>query len=127
MKKDNNEIKRQSNVRARMVRKLREAGRLGLTNDELSKIAVRYGGTLGELYKRGYVIEKEHLGEGLYNYVLISEPETEKLDHKKAVDILIESVAEQGSVTAENLSWMIEELGLNVRRKANTYKNGALV
>jgi hypothetical protein len=123
----NNELERQDNGRVRMLNALRDAGKLGLTNEELTKYSVRYGAPLGELYKRGYVISKEHLGDGLYNYTLVSEPETENLNHKKAIDILLEKVSEIGSVTTSELSWLLEELNLNVKRKANTYKKGELV
>jgi hypothetical protein len=92
------EIKRQSNVRGKILDALRHAGNIGLTNVQLSKIGVRYGGHLGDLYKRGYVVDKENLGDGVYNYILVSEPEEEVIEHKSALDMLIEGVNKLGLV-----------------------------
>jgi hypothetical protein len=120
------EIKRQSNVRAKILDSLRKAGSHGLTNVQLSKIAVRYGGSLGELYKRGYIINKEHVGDGVYNYTLVEEPEEETLTHKTALELLVDGVNKIGLVDSKELVWLLDELGINVKRKANTYKKGEL-
>jgi hypothetical protein len=111
--------------RQEILRALRNAGRRGLTNVELSKIALRYGGYLGKLYELGYEIKKEHLGNGLFNYVLVKEPEVERTEIPKAVDYLLEEVALRGEVTAEELGQLIENLGVTVRYKAGTHQKTA--
>lgn len=100
---------------------LRTAGLKGLTNSELSKIALRYGGSLGELYKKGYTISKESLGEGLYRYWLVSEPSVEAV-REKAIDVLLSNVKSFGLVDAEQLLSIMNNSNIAVKYKANTYK-----
>lgn len=121
---DKKEIKRQANVRGKILDSLREAGSDGVTNVQLSKIAVRYGGSLGSLYKRGYMIDKEHVGGGVYKYTLVEEPDEEITVHKTALEMFIDGVDKIGLVDSKEVAWLLEELGLNVKRKANTYKKG---
>lgn len=104
---------------------LRMAGHKGLTNVDLSKITLRYDGYLGKLYELGYVIEKTNLDNGLYNYVLTREPEVENYELPKAVDVLLEKVALRGSVTQEELSKLIENIGVSIRYKAGTHQKSA--
>lgn len=104
---------------------LRNAGRKGVPNYELSKIALRYGAYLGKLYELGYTISKESLGNGVYNYVLVKEPVQEKPELPKAEDVLLEFVALHGSVTQEQLSKLIEDLGVTIRYKAGTHQKSA--
>lgn len=113
---------RRNSHRAKILNMLRNAGKKGVLNTEMSQVALRYGGTLGELYSRGYEIEKTNVGNGVYKYTLISEPKTEIVEHAKAKDILIDMVNSLGEIDGEELSWLLDELGFDVKRKANSYK-----
>ncbi|ALA47921.1 hypothetical protein ABE137_12170 [Brevibacillus laterosporus] len=101
---------------------LRNAGRTGVPNYELSKISLRYGAYLGKLYEVGYVINKESFGNGIFNYTLVKEPQQEKPELPKAEDVLLKFVASHGSVTQEQLGKLIKELGVSVRYKAGTHQ-----
>jgi hypothetical protein len=110
-----------ANKKEQILNVLRNAGKNGVTNAELSKIALRYGGHLGKLYEEGYKIEKLSLGNGLYNYTLISEPET-IVTREKALDKLLSEIDKLGAVTKEGLVAMLEANNISVKYKANTYK-----
>lgn len=116
---------RSDSKREEILVALRMAGRRGLTNADMSKLALRYGGYLGKLYEKGYVIEKTYLGNGIYNYVLVSEPQEENQELPKAVDVLLEWVALHGTVNQDELKNLIEEIGLSVRYKAGTHQKSA--
>lgn len=111
--------------RETILSKLRSAGGKGLTNEALSKIALRYGGAIGQLYQLGYVIDKVNLGQGLYKYILISEPKEEISTHVKAQDLLLDAVNSKSLITSQELGRLIEDLGLSVRYKAGTHKESA--
>lgn len=100
---------------------LRNSGRRGVTNVELSKIALRYGGYLGSLYEQGYKINKEHLGNGVFNYVLVSEPKGKVIEKPKALDLLIDTIGNK-FISGEDLVSMFEEIGLSVKYKAGTHQ-----
>lgn len=117
------EIKRLAKKHEQILNALRVAGKDGITNGELSKIALRYGGHLGKLYKEGYKIDKEFLGEGLYRYTLISEPET-IIVRQKALNKLLSEVEKHGSVDKDTLVELLEINNISVKYKANTYKQG---
>ncbi|AKQ08451.1 hypothetical protein PQE66_gp136 [Bacillus phage PBC2] len=108
--------------REQILNVLRSAGSKGVTNAELSVTALRYGGSLGELYKLGYEIETESLGDGLYKYTLVSEPET-LVKREKAIDLLLKEVEKQGMVSKNDLLAILENKNIAVKYKANTYKS----
>lgn len=102
---------------------LRMAGAKGKTNKDLSMVALRYGGYLGNLYKKGYVIDKEDLGNGLFNYVLIKEPdENTVLVTQTAFEKLYNSISEKGVVSADQFMDLIDEVGVTIRHKAGTHQ-----
>lgn len=109
------------NKTQQIIDALRSAGTKGLTNAELSTIALRYGGSLGTLYHRGYEVKKTYLGNGLYNYVLTHEPD-EIVVREKAMTKLMDAVAEKGLVSKSMLAEMMDNFGISVKYKANTYK-----
>jgi hypothetical protein len=115
------EQKRIAKKKEQILNALRNAGEIGITNAQLSKIALRYGGHLGKLYEEGYKIDKESLGDGLYNYTLVSEPET-IIIREKALDVLLSQVKELGSVSSEELYGLLNVNNISVKYKANTYK-----
>lgn len=118
---------RLASKREDILNALRSAGRKGLTNQELSKIALRYGGYIGLLYEAGYVINKINLKNGLFKYILVSEPKEELKIEKSAFDLLKEKVDEYGLVDSLKLDEIIERIGVSVRYNAGTHKKRALL
>ncbi|UUV46515.1 hypothetical protein [Bacillus phage vB_BanS-Thrax3] len=116
------EKQRIAKKREQVLNALREAGSQGITNAELSIIALRYGGYLGKFYELGYKIDKESLGDGLYRYTLVSEPET-LVKREKAIDLLLEEVDKHGMVNKNDLLAILENKNIAVKYKANTYKS----
>lgn len=108
-------------TRSQILVALRSRGKAGITNAELSKIALRYGGYLGQLYKRGYKIKKESLGHGLNRYTLISEPEVETPTIESAYDLLLRRVEDEVIIDKDDLRLIMSELGIVVRYKAGTF------
>lgn len=113
---------KQTTKRSEILMALRFANAKGVTNVELSKIALRYGGYLGKLYELGYVIEKESLGNGVYNYVLVEEPTEEVTSFTSAYELLVSAVEQRGSIDSTQLAEFINGLGLQVKYKAGTHQ-----
>lgn len=118
---DNIEKARIENKTQQLVDALRSAGRMGLTNAKLSEISLRYGGCLGTLYKRGYVIKKDYLSKGLYNYILVSEPE-EITVRETALTKLMDEVEKRGFINKSMLASLMDTNGIQVKYKPNTYQ-----
>lgn len=118
-----NETKRQENKKEQLLNALRVRGIIGagMTNAELSVIALRYGGYIGTLRKEGYEIETESLGDGEFLYTLISEP-AEPVVRRKAIDVLSEEAQKYG-INSDVLKSILEATGITVRFNANTYAN----
>ncbi|AYP68290.1 hypothetical protein PQE75_gp189 [Bacillus phage vB_BcoS-136] len=101
---------------------LRNAGNNGITNVELSEIALRYGGYLGKLYEQGYKIDRESVGEkGVHKYILVSEPQT-ILVREKAMDKLLSAVRKEEIIDVDGLIKILNDNNIAVKYKANTYK-----
>ena len=115
------EYERQKTKQEKILHALRKTKDNGITNEELSKIALRYGGYLGKLYKEGYKIKKESLGKGLYKYTLIEEPR-DKVVIKKAIDKLLLEISKKGKVDKDELVDIMNKCNISVKYKANTYK-----
>lgn len=115
------EKKRIVNKSCDIATALRNAGEKGMTNGELSKISLRYGGSIGYLRMQGFTISTEKIGNGLYNYVLISEP-VEHIEKPKAHNVLIDRVKELSFVSAEGLEKLFEDIGVSVRYNAGTHQ-----
>src|SRR5690554_5867955 len=80
-----------------IIEALRNAGDRGCTNVELKDLTGRMNNSLSFLYMEGYKIRAEHLGKGVYRYVLLEEPETKKPRYNEtgfvtAFDILAEEI-----------------------------------
>lgn len=61
--------------REKILLVLRNAGKEGVSNFDLSRICLRYSARVWELvHKYGFVIEGRHAGEQEYVYTLKSEP-----------------------------------------------------
>jgi hypothetical protein len=108
----------------KVLNSLRKAGESGLLNTDLLKISVRWSSRVQELYQEGYKIEHELVGNGVYRYRLISEPEVKKPKPKKATQVLIDKVNSifDGSVTSEQLSQLLDSEGFNIVRKIGAHK-----
>lgn len=117
---DSREKKRLETKRGQILNLLRSRGSEGITNVELSDVALRYGGHLGKLYELGYKIKKEPLGDGIFRYTLLSEPERERHERKPAIDILLDGVEKLG-VSKSEFENLLNELGIAVRFKPYTY------
>ena len=118
------EQKRQARVRDRLLEALR-ANKDGVTNAQLSKDynILRYGGTLGTLYREGYNIKVERFSGGLVKYTLISEPK-EKVLRPTAIEVLCETINAKGvNSTVESIKKLLDEAGVTLRFKAGTYQN----
>jgi len=110
--------------REQILTRLRNRGEVGATNAELSHISLRYGAHLGTLYQMGYKIEKESLGEGLYRYILKEEPEEGFAKMPKALEALKQHLLGLGyPVLTSNLDSILEDVGIAVKYKPNTYNN----
>jgi RNA binding exosome subunit len=106
----------------KIINALRLAGSEGVTNAELSKISLRYGGHLGNLYRQGYKILKYNLDGGLYKYVLIAEPADYKY-FKNAQEEILEAMAEKHTEeVAKDLEEMLDEKYFHIIRKSGWYQ-----
>lgn len=107
------------NQREKILNMLREAGEKGILNTEFNQIYVRWDARIRELYQEGYIIKAELLGNGIYNYTLISEPEVKHDKPKKAMDLLEEEIENQygGEVNVEQLKLLMSKEGLNIVRR----------
>ena len=116
-----NETIRQDTKKEQIINILRERPN-GITNVELSKVALRYGGYLGLLYRDGYKITKAHLGDGVYLYTLTEEPK-EKRQHSTAIETFACALQLNGmDDVASSLVELLEEAGVALRFKGGTYQ-----
>jgi|SRR5699024_2853768 len=113
--------KRMMNKKKDVLKALKDAGDNGLTNQELSRIALRYGAYLGEMYKEGYEIPKTNLGNGLFRYIYKSSPKN-KIVREKAIDKIINEIGKRGAVNKDEFVKILEEMNVSVKYKPNTYK-----
>lgn len=114
--------KRLITQRQKFIHALKEAGSEGLTNVELSKISLRYGGHLGDLYRKGYKIQIHNLDGGLYKYVLIAEPADIKY-FQNANEEIFEAIRENfdNAITWDGLKNLLEEKHFHIIRKSGWY------
>lgn len=105
------------NQKVRIIEALRLAGESGLTNKQLSKIAMRYTARMAELYKMGYNIKLDNLGSGVVKYTLLSEP-VKPVKQENALQ-KIESMIRQmgGEVTMSQLKEMLTYNNIIVAHK----------
>ena len=100
---------------------LRDAGEDGVTNAEMSKVSLRYGGHINELYRKGYKIKKFNLDGGLFRYILISEP-ANIIYFKNANDETIEDIEKMfGNEVSDGLKNYLDEKHFHVVRKKDWY------
>lgn len=121
--KESQEVSRQKSVKDKLLYILR-AYPNGITNKELSHNynILRYGGTLGELYKDGYNIKTERFVGGLTKYTLLSEP-TDKIERKTAIQVFCDHLNSKGAnASIESIQKVFDEVGVTIKFKAGTYK-----
>ncbi|MFF2889499.1 hypothetical protein [Paenibacillus sp. NPDC057967] len=108
---------------AQILDALRKAGAKGLANFEMYDICQRWAARLQELYKQGYKVRVENLGDGIYNYILVEEPTTILPIPERAQDILIREIEGKcgGKVTTAQLLNILQSNRLQVGRKARSY------
>lgn len=117
--------KRAKAQRKRIIEALRKAGVEGLTNVYLyDNITKSLGARLTDLYERGYNIQCTKVKDGVYKYVLISEPIKLKPKAKRAEDLLINQIETQfnGKIDTQHLIDLLRENDLIISRKAGAFK-----
>lgn len=89
----------------------------GVTNAELSKIALCYQTRIFELNQDGYKIEVNYIGRGLTRYVLVGEGEP--APKETVYDKVIKAIKANGnSVDSKLLKKILKESDANVCRKS---------
>jgi len=111
-----------SNKKNEILSALRQAGAKGVTNVELSAIALRYGGYLGNLYQDGHEIKTEHEENNIYRYYLINENKEAPVERPSAHDKLLSLVDDKMIVTAKTLEKLLNDNGIVLRYKANYHR-----
>lgn len=122
-KKANLEIKkkRQSQL-SLIIEMLKEAGEKGITNIAFKEITASLGARMSDLHAKGYVISSTHIGNGIYRYVLVKEPVQSMLKPKRAIEVLLSKIEENGgTVTSTQLVELLKKNDLLISRH-----NGAL-
>ena len=119
----NEDKKRLRTQQEKILQDLINAGEDGLTNSDLSKTSLRYGGHLGNLYKKGYKIRKQKLDGGLFRYFFISKPSKDYV-HNKAIDDFVEAVLKQGgNIEAFDIQPLMNQMGFQMNRRSNWYQD----
>jgi hypothetical protein len=120
---ENQEMNRLLTQKQKIILALKDAGADGMTNAELSRISLRYGGHLGHLYRAGYKIKKYNLDGGLYKYVLISEP-SNIVYFKNANDEIYEEIIEQfdDAISSLELQNLLHQKHFHIVRKQGWYE-----
>ncbi|OME55480.1 hypothetical protein BSK59_13465 [Paenibacillus odorifer] len=120
----NNETKiRTLTQKQKIISMLRAAGINGVTNVDLSEVALRYNARIQELYVEGYRIGVNDLAGGLTKYILIKEPETKRSKPEKALDILIDNIKENynNNISTEQLIEELQASNFTVRRRNRSF------
>lgn len=105
--------------RPRIIAALKSAGEDGITNVDLNKICFRYSSHIGTLRMKGYIIDVEHLGEGVIKYTLKYAPPEDQPKPEKAIEIFFDAVGE-AKVDKYDLLEIIKAHGLNIVRKSGS-------
>lgn len=94
-----------------------------MANYELYEISQRWAARLQELYKQGYKIRVDNLGDGIHSYTLVEEPAAILPGPERAQDVLTREIERKfgGSVTTAQLLYILQSNKLQVGRKAGTF------
>ncbi|MCR8641428.1 hypothetical protein NV379_02050 [Paenibacillus sp. N1-5-1-14] len=114
---------RTTNQKGRILNLLRDAGKDGVMNTQLSKVALRYNARIQELYVQGYEIEIQHLEGGLSKYILLSEPEQISKKPEAALEIVVNQIKNtyDNKISSEDLEELLQRMNCNVRRNIGTF------
>lgn len=124
MTKTLNEAKpRIPSQRDRILEALRIGGKDGVYNTDLQKIAIRWIARMQELYQQGYKVSVTLVGDGVYKYTLLEEPEV-LLKHKRAMDIFFDKVetSYDDQITVDQFRSLLDKEGFHIVRKNGSYK-----
>ncbi|WP_315792903.1 hypothetical protein [Paenibacillus sp. BIC5C1] len=121
--KFNPNTQKRTSQRAMVLNALRNAASKGLANYELYEISQRWAARLQELYKQGYKIRVDNLGDGIHSYTLVEEPAAILPRPERAQDVLTREIESKfgGSVTTAQLLYILQSNKLQVGRKAGTF------
>lgn len=118
---DNETRKRLATQRQKIIQMLMDAGQDGVTNTEMSKVSLRYGGHINEMGRQGYKYTKINLGGGVFNYKLFYIPSQIKIP-ENAHDIFMDTIEKRcGDEFSAECSEIFDELYFHVVRKNGWY------
>lgn len=113
--------KRLITQRQKIVKALKDAGADGMTNVEMNKISMRFGGHIDELYRQGYKIRKINLGGGLWRYFFISEPSQIQIPTNAHLIFMNEVKSRLGADGHKEVAKINEEFYFHTVRKNGWY------
>lgn len=108
----------------KIVHLLREAGESGATNKQLNQICLQYDARVSDLRRKGFVINVESLGKGLYKYFLIKTP-SEETFFPNALEETFETIDKEWDsvVTTSELRFILKQKGFNIIRNHGWYRD----
>lgn len=110
-----------------ILRKLQEAGSVGLLNTELNENMLRFSQIIYLLKTEGYEIVKKNEGHGIVRYYLLSNTPTKVSKKARAIDILRDEVAKlDGLVYLSDIEDILDNNGLHVSYKPNRLNEEAM-
>lgn len=113
-------------IKNRILEKLRKSGKNGCTNLELQEVGISWDRRIQELYKEGYIIDNsKYLGNGIYVYVLVSEPE-QKFELISAKDQFFQIIDKDynGCVSVNDILEIFEQNHIDITRSQFYFKDG---
>lgn len=111
----------------KIVNFLKDVGEDGATNKELSQICLQYDARVSDLRRKGFEIDVQSFGKGLYKYFLIKTPSQEQF-FQNANDITFETIEKHygGLISTFDLKMLLDRNGFHIIRKHGWYKNKQL-
>jgi hypothetical protein len=108
----------------RIVKALREAGLEGVTNIELVKLSLKYDARISDLRRKGFVIDVEPLGKGIYKYILVKMPSDIKF-FRNATEETLEAIDQYhgGYISRDDFELLLDLKGFQISRKHGWYRD----
>lgn len=116
---------RKPNQTERIINALRNGGINGTTTDILSKISLRYGSRLSELYTKGYKIETIPIDESqtIFKYILLAEPIV-KVRKKTGKELVMDEIKNHGNLISNlELEKILKKTDCIISRKSSRIRN----
>lgn len=116
---------RKPNQTERIINALRDGGINGTTTDVLSKISLRYGSRLSELYTKGYKIETVPIDESqiIFKYILLAEPII-KIKKKTGKELVMDEIKNYGNLISDlELEKILKKTDCIISRKSSRVRN----